>query len=110
MCIRDRGIIAGSAVGSASNSWVAGTATGAGVGSIQAEEASGVWIVGMRFKVMDANTGEQKATGYYEDKMEVSSKGGGALGYTEKRTQAVTLDTMVQRLIQRCVADIDKLK
>jgi hypothetical protein len=104
------GIIAGSAVGSASNSWVAGTATGAGVGSVHAQEASGVWIVGMRYKVLDANTGEQKATGYYEDKMEISSKGGGALGVSSSSTKMQTLDSLVQRLIQRCVADIDKLK
>lgn len=104
------GAIAGAAVGSASNSWVASTATDASVSSVHSEDASGVWIVGMRYKVLDANTGEQKATGYYEDKMEVSSKGGGALGYSEKKSQAMTLDTMVQRLIQRCVADMDKLK
>lgn len=104
------GAIAGAAVGSAANSWVAGTASDATVSSVRVEDASGVWIVGMRYKVLDANTAEQKASGYYEDKMEVSSKGGGALGFTEKKTQVVTLDTMVQRLIQRCVADIDKLK
>jgi hypothetical protein len=80
------------------------------VGSVHAQEASGVWIVGMRYKVLDANTGEQKATGYYEDKMEISSKGGGALGVSSSSTKMQTLDSLVQRLIQRCVADIDKLK
>ena len=104
------GAIAGSAVGSASSSWVAGTATDASVSSVHSEEASGVWIVGMRYKVLDANTGEQKATGYYEDKMEISSKGGGALGVNSSSSKSQTLDGLVQRLIQKCVADIDKLK
>lgn len=104
------GIIAGSAVGAATDSWVAGTATGAGVASIKAEEASGVWIVGLRYKVLDANTGEQKASDYFEDKMEVSSKGGGVLGYTEKKTTGITLDTMVQRLVQKAVQKIDAMK
>ena len=104
------GIIAGSAVGAATDSWVAGTATGAGVASVKAEEASGVWIVGLRFKVLDANTGEQKASDYFEDKMEISSKGGGALGYTEKKTTSVSLDTMVQRLVQKAVQKIDAMK
>jgi len=104
------GIIAGSAVGQATGSWAAGAGTGAGVASIKAEDASGVWIVGMRFKVLDANTGEQKASDYFEDKMEISSKGGGALGYTEKKTTGVTLDTMVQRLVQRAVQKMDEMK
>ena len=104
------GIIAGSAVGAATDSWVAGTATGAGVASIKAEEASGVWIVGLRYKVLDANTGEQKATGYFEDKMEVGTKGGAVMGVSERSTSGVTLDTLVQRLIQMCVSDIDKMK
>ncbi len=103
------GIIAGSAVGSATNSWVAGTASGAGVASVKAEEASGVWIVGLRYKVLDANTGEQVASDYFEDKMEISSKGGGALGYTEKKTTSVTLDTMVQRLVQQAVLKLDAM-
>jgi hypothetical protein len=104
------GAIAGSAIGSASNSWVASTTADASVSSVHSHEASGVWIVGMRYKVLDANTAEQKATGYYEDKMEISSKGGGALGVSGSSTKSLTLDSLVQRLIQRCVADMDKLK
>lgn len=104
------GIIAGSAVGAATDSWAAGAGTGAAVASVKAEEASGVWIIGMRYKVLDANTGEQKATDYFEDKMEITSKGGGALGYTEKKTAGVSLDTMVQRLVQRAVQKIDAMK
>lgn len=104
------GIIAGSAVGAATDSWAAGAATGATVGSVKAESASGVWIIGLRYKVLDANTGEQKSTDYFEDKMEISSKGGGALGYTEKKTTQVTLDTMIQRLVQKAVQKIDAMK
>ncbi len=104
------GAIAGSAVGSATDSWVAGVATGAAVGSVHAEEAAGVWIIGMRYKILDANTGEQKATGYIEDKMEIGSKGGGALGVSQTTTQQVTLDTMTQRLVQQAVMELDKMK
>jgi curli biogenesis system outer membrane secretion channel CsgG len=104
------GAIAGSAVGSATNSWAAGVGTGAAVGSIHAEEASGVWIIGMRYKILDANTGEQKATGYIEDKMEMGSSGGGALGVSQTTTHQVTLDTMTQRLVQQAVMELDKMK
>ena len=104
------GAITGSIVGSSTNSWAAGVGSGAAVGSVHANEAVGIWIVGMRYKVLDANTGEQKATGYFEDKMEMGTKGGGALGVSSQSTKMVTLDTLVQRLVQQCVADIDKLK
>ncbi len=104
------GAIAGSAVGSATNSWAAGVGTGAAVGSVHAHDATGIWIVGMRYKVLDANTGEQKATGYFEDKMELGSSGGGALGISRTESHQVTLDTMTQRLVQRCVQDLDKMK
>ena len=104
------GGVVGGVVGHATGSAGLGIATGSATASIKAEEASGIWIVGMRYKVLDANTGEQKATGYFEDKMEISSKGGGVLGYTEKKTTGVTLDTMVQRLLQQAVAEIDKMK
>lgn len=104
------GAIAGSAVGSATNSWAAGVGTGAAVGSVHAHDATGIWIVGMRYKILDANTGEQKATGYFEEKMEIGSSGGGALGISRSESRQVTLDTMTQRLVQRCVQDLDKMK
>jgi hypothetical protein len=104
------GAIAGSAVGSATNSWAAGVGTGAAVGSIHAHDATGIWIIGMRYKVLDANTGEQKSTGYFEDKMEMGSSGGGALGISRSEAKQVTLDTMTQRLVQKCVQDLDKMK
>ncbi|MEF3696060.1 hypothetical protein [Desulfolutivibrio sp.] len=104
------GAIAGSAVGSATDSWAAGVATGAAVGSIHAHDATGIWIIGMRYKILDANTGEQKGTGYFEDKMEMGSSGGGALGISRSEAKQVTLDTMTQRLVQKCVQDLDKMK
>lgn len=104
------GAIAGTAVGSATNSWAAGVGTGAAVGSIHAHDATGIWVIGMRYKVLDANTGEQKATGYFEDKMEIGSSGGGALGISRSEARQVTLDTMTQRLVQKCVQDLDKMK
>ena len=41
-----------------------GAAAGTVVGSIQTGEATGIWIIGMRYKVLNANTTEQVATGY----------------------------------------------
>ena len=102
------GAIAGAAVGRASG--LGGYATGVGVGSVHSEDASSVWIVGLRYKVLDVNTGEQVATDYFEDKMEVSLKGGGALGASQSTTTGQTLDTLVQRLVQQAVQRIDQLK
>ena len=99
------GAIAGSAIGG-----YGGYATDTAVSSVHANEAAAVWIVGLRYKILDANTGEQKATGSIEDKMEINSKGGGALGISQSQTNIVTLDTMSQRLVQKAVADMDKMK
>ena len=46
----------------------AGTVAGAGVGSVQTSESSGVWIIGMRYKIINAETTEQVATGLHRGK------------------------------------------
>ena len=42
-------------------------AAGVAVGSVKTEESTGVWIIGMRYKLINANTTEQVATGYAEE-------------------------------------------
>ena len=76
----------------------AGSATGQVVGSVQTGEASGVWLVGMRYKIMNANTTEQVAQGYKELKMEVGATSTSVMGVSESAKGGVGLDTMVQRL------------
>lgn len=85
----------------------AGTVAGAGVGSVQVGESSGVWIIGMRYKIINAETTEQVAQGYTEEKMEVGAKSTSVLGISESQQGGVSLDTMVQRLIQKSVWEID---
>jgi hypothetical protein len=88
-----------------------GTKAGAGAGiiagSVQNQDATGVWLIGMRYKIMDANTTEQVAQGYKELKMEVGATQSGVLGASESAKGGVGLDTMVQRLVQTAVWDID---
>ncbi|OHC70025.1 MAG: hypothetical protein A2045_13330 [Rhodocyclales bacterium GWA2_65_20] len=76
-------------------------------GSVKTEESAGVWIVGLRYKILDANTTEQVAAGYVEDKMELGSKATSVLGVSEGASGGLTLDSLVQRLVQSCVAEID---
>lgn len=78
------------------------------VGSVRTGESAGVWIIGMRYKILDANTTEQVAQGYTEDKMEVGAKGSSVMGVSNSQSGGVTLDTMVQRLVQKAVYDIDR--
>ena len=54
-----------------------------GVGSVQTSESSGVWIIGMRYKIINAETTEQVATGYTEEKMEVGAKSTSVLGVSQ---------------------------
>lgn len=82
-------------------------AAGVAVGSVKSEESSGVWIIGMRYKLIDANTTEQVATGYMEEKMELGAKNTSVLGFSSGASGGLTLDTLVQRLVQKCVWEID---
>jgi hypothetical protein len=78
-----------------------------GVGSVQTTESSGVWIIGMRYKIINAETTEQVANGYTEEKMEVGAKSTSVLGVSNSQQGGVSLDTMVQRLVQKSVWEID---
>src|SRR6185369_4274974 len=40
-------------------SMLGGGAAGHVTGSVQTQESTGVWLIGMRYKIMDANTTEQ---------------------------------------------------
>jgi hypothetical protein len=85
----------------------AGYGTDVAVGSVHHHEAAGVWIVGMRYTVIDARTTEQAATGYFEQKMEVGAKSNSVMGVSSANEGGLTLDSLVQRLVQESVAEID---
>jgi hypothetical protein len=82
-------------------------AAGHVTGSVQTRESTGVWLIGMRYKIMDANTTEQVAQGYKELKMEVGAQATSVMGISEAAKGGVGLDTMVQRLVQTTVWEID---
>jgi hypothetical protein len=84
-----------------------GHAAGTVAGSVQTREATGVWLIGMRYKIMDATTTEQVAQGYSEEKMEVGATGTSVMGVSQSAKGGVGLDTMVQRLVQKSVWEID---
>jgi hypothetical protein len=84
-----------------------GAAATVGVGSVHTSESSGVWIIGMRYKIINAETTEQLANGYTEEKMEVGAKSTSVMGVSQSQQGGVSLDTMVQRLIQKSVWEID---
>jgi curli biogenesis system outer membrane secretion channel CsgG len=84
-----------------------GSAAAVGVGSVQTSESSGVWIIGMRYKIINAETTEQLANGYTEEKMEVGATSTSVMGVSQAQQGGVSLDTMVQRLIQKTVWEID---
>jgi hypothetical protein len=85
----------------------AGAVGGTALGSVHSGEATSVWVIGMRYKIINAETTEQLAQGYTEEKMEVGATSGGALGVNSAQQGGAGLDTMVQRLVQKSVWDID---
>ena len=84
-----------------------GTVAGRGIGSVQSNEATSVWVIGMRYKIINAETTEQLAQGYTEEKMEVGATSSGALGINSAQQGGAGLDTMVTRLVQKSVWEID---
>jgi hypothetical protein len=87
--------------------YTAGAVGETAVGSVQSGESSGVWVIGMRYKIINAETTEQLAQGYTEEKMEVGAKSSSVMGVSESQQGGVSLDTMVQRLVQKSVWEID---
>jgi hypothetical protein len=99
-----------STLGAFSGSWGgarAGAVGGQAIGSVHTNEATSVWIVGMRYKIINAETTEQVATGYTEEKMEIGAQSSSVLGVSQGQKGGVGLDTMVQRLVQKSVWEID---
>ena len=78
--------------------------------SVQVGSSADVWVIGLRYKVMDASTSEQVTSGYFEKKMEHDANATNVLGFSRKQQRGVTLDTMVQRLIQDSVAELAHFK
>ena len=58
----------------------AGSVVSQGASSVKTADAAGVWIVGMRYKIIDARTTQQVAQRYAEDKLEVGSASTSVLG------------------------------
>jgi hypothetical protein len=74
---------------------------------VHSNEATSVWIIGMRYKIINAETTEQLANGYTEEKMEIGAKSTSVVGVSSSQQGGVGLDTMVQRLVQKSVWEID---
>jgi hypothetical protein len=84
-----------------------GYAAGTVAGSAQANEAAQVWIVGLRYRIIDASTTEQVANGYFEQTMQQGAQGTSFLGVSQASAGGQTLDQLVQRLVQQSVQEID---
>ena len=101
----------GATLGSLANTLLGGavgSAVSQGVSSVKTTDSAGVWLVGMRYKIIDARTTQQVAQGYAEDKLEVGSSGTSVLGMSFRQAGGTTLDALVIGLLQKNVADIDQ--
>ncbi len=85
----------------------AGAAGTTVAGSVQTDEEARVWNIGLRYKIIDGNSAEQVANGYFEEKMELGATTTSVLGVNQRATGQLSLDSLVQRLVQKSVAEID---
>ena len=103
-----KGDTASSLIGLLGGSSRATSAASTVAGSIDTSATAGVWVIGMRYRIIDANTTEQVAQGYTEEKMEVGTQESSVAGVESGAAGGVSLDTMVQRLVQKSVWEIDQ--
>lgn len=69
------------------------------------------WTVGIRYIVFDASTGEKVASNYFQLRMQLGPLDASSLAAeVTPSPNNVTLQSMVQRIIQRCVVDLDAHK
>ena len=101
------GGVASSLIGLLGNGSQASNVAGTVTASVDTSTAAGVWVIGMRYKLLDATTTEQVAQGYTEEKMELGAKSNAVAGVSGSASGGVSLDTMVQRLVQKSVWDLD---
>jgi hypothetical protein len=74
-------------------------------GTEDTSSTDGTWTIGMRYRIIDAETAKQIASSYIEDRIEVGPKSTSVA--SSGSAQGVTLDSVVQHLIQECVHEID---
>jgi hypothetical protein len=103
-----KGSTASSLIGMLGGSSRATSAASTVASSVDTRSTAGVWVIGMRYKIIDANTTEQVAQGYTEEKMEVGTQEANVAGVESGAAGGVSLDTMVQRLVQKNVWEIDQ--
>lgn len=87
-----------------------GRVVGSVVSSAGTSEEAMVWIIGLRNKIIDASSSAILSSKYIEEKMEVGGSSATFMGISQSEKSRATLDSMVQRLVQKCVAEIDKSK
>lgn len=87
-----------------------GRVAGSLISSVGGSENAQVWLIGMRYKIIDASTSEVVRTNYLENKMEVGGSNAKFLGLSQAQKKGITIDSAVQHLVQKCVAEIDTMK
>lgn len=98
---------AGGVIGAFTGIGRGGNAALTATDSVKTESGAGTWVIGMRYKVIDANTTEQVATGYHEDTVEVGGSATTVAGISGGEAKTLSLDGIVRHLVQENVADID---
>jgi hypothetical protein len=75
--------------------------------SVKTTDKAEVWNIAMRWQAIDSS-GDVLGTGMVEDRMELGAKGSSVMGVSSGASGGATMDTMIQYLVQKAVAEIDK--
>lgn len=85
-----------------------GKSLGTAVSSLKKYDYKTTWNVTLRYKVVDAFEGKELCSNEIKEQHVVESQMSSAIGVTNTETGNMTMDTLIQRLIQRAVHEIDK--
>lgn len=80
---------------------------GAVLGTVKTEDGSEVWVIGMRYQLVDPKSGDVVGMGYSEERMELGEKGTSVMGISDGASGGATLDTLVQYLVQKNIVEMD---
>lgn len=80
---------------------------GRALSSVKTTDKAEVWNIAIRWQAVDPS-GDQLGSGMVEDRMELGAKGTSVMGVSSGASGGATMDTMIQYLVQKAVAEIDK--
>jgi hypothetical protein len=84
-----------------------GKALGNAVASIKHYEVNATWVVQLDYKVIDVATGREVVGNTFSEQFSATTELNAALGVSQKEQRIFSVDSVLQQLVQKAVADLN---